>query len=93
MESAVEPALLGLVLDSSVLIAAERRNRPAAQVIEDVVEKIGAVPGHGIYCANKLPKPQPKSLERFKLGRAEISRARQAPATAAPTIVRWRPTI
>jgi predicted nucleic acid-binding protein len=60
----VEPALLGLVLDSSVLIAAERRKRTAAQVIEEVVAKIGAVPvilsaqtvaeiGHGIYRANK----------------------------------------
>ena len=59
----MEPAILGIVLDSSVLIAAERRKLTAAQVIEDVVQKVGAVPtilcamtvaevGHGIYRAN-----------------------------------------
>ena len=52
-----------LVLDSSVLIAAERRKQTPAQIIEDVVKKVGAVPiilssltvaeiGHGIYRAN-----------------------------------------
>ena len=55
-------ALLGLVLDSSVLIAAERRNLTAAQAIEDVQKAIAEVPvvlsavtvaeiGHGIYPA------------------------------------------
>src|SRR5438034_11034333 len=59
----MEPAILGLVLDSSVLIAAERRKQTSAQIIEDVVKKVGAVPiilssltvaeiGHGIYRAN-----------------------------------------
>jgi len=59
----MESALLGLVLDSSVLIAAERRKLTPAQVIEDVVKKVGTVPiilsaltvaeiGHGIYRAN-----------------------------------------
>jgi tRNA(fMet)-specific endonuclease VapC len=59
----MEPAILGIVLDSSILIAAERRKRTAAQVIEDVVQKVGAVPvilsaltvaevGHGICRAN-----------------------------------------
>src|SRR5438034_10732660 len=59
----MEPAILGLVLDSSVLIAAERRKLTRAQIIEDVVKKVGAVPiilssrtvaeiGHGIYRAN-----------------------------------------
>ena len=59
----MESATLGLVLDSSVLIAAERRKLTPAEVIEDVVEKIGTVPiilssltvaeiGHGIYRAN-----------------------------------------
>src|SRR5207247_5534585 len=59
----MEPAILGLVLDSSVLIAAERRKQTPAQIIEDVVKKVGAVPiilssltvaeiGHGIYRAN-----------------------------------------
>ena len=58
----MEPAILGLVLDSSVLIA-ERRKQTPAQIIEDVVKKVGAVPiilssltvaeiGHGIYRAN-----------------------------------------
>ena len=56
-------AILGLVLDSSVLIAAERRKLTPAQVIEDVVETVGTAPiilsaltvaeiGHGIYRAN-----------------------------------------
>ena len=60
----MEPAILGLVLDSSVLIAAERRKLTPAQIIEDVVRTAGAVPiilssltvaeiGHGIYRANK----------------------------------------
>jgi predicted nucleic acid-binding protein len=55
--------ILGLVLDSSTLIAAERRKLTAAQVIEDIVRRVGAVPvilspmtiaevGHGIYRAN-----------------------------------------
>src|SRR6266568_6040736 len=59
----MEPAILGLVLDSSVLIAAERRKQTPAQAIEDVVKTTGAVPiilsaltvaeiGHGIYRAN-----------------------------------------
>jgi predicted nucleic acid-binding protein len=59
----MEPALLGLVLDSSVLIAAERRNRTAAHAVESVLLAIGEVPivlsaisiaeiGHGIYRAN-----------------------------------------
>src|SRR2546422_3939319 len=59
----MEPAILGLVLDSSVLIAAERRRLTPAQVIEDVVKTVGTVPiilsaitvaeiGHGIYRAN-----------------------------------------
>ena len=40
----MESAILGIVLDSSVLIAAERRKLTAAQTIEDVVNKVGAVP-------------------------------------------------
>jgi predicted nucleic acid-binding protein len=59
----MEPTILGIVLDSSVPITAERRKRTAAQVIEDVVQRVGAVPvilsaltvaevGHGIYRAN-----------------------------------------
>ncbi len=59
----MESAILGVVLDSSVLIAAERRKLTAAQAIESVIERIGAVPialssvtiaeiGHGIYRAN-----------------------------------------
>jgi predicted nucleic acid-binding protein len=58
----MESALLGLVLDSSVLITAERRKLTPAQVIETVQEHIGEIPvvlcsltvaeiGHGIYRA------------------------------------------
>ncbi len=60
----MEPAILGIVLDSSVLIAAECSKLTPAQVIEDVVKKVGAVPvilsaltvaevGHGIDRANR----------------------------------------
>jgi len=59
----MESALLGLVLDSSVLIAAERRKLTADQVIETVLRRVGEIPivvcsltvaeiGHGIYRAN-----------------------------------------
>lgn len=60
----MESPILGLVLDSSVLIAAERRGLTAAQAIEDVQKMIGEAPvillsamtvaevGHGIYRAN-----------------------------------------
>lgn len=53
----------GIVLDSSVLVAADRRKLTAAEAIEDVQETIGQIPvvlsvvtiaefGHGIYRAN-----------------------------------------
>jgi predicted nucleic acid-binding protein len=59
----MESAILGLVLDSSVLIAAERRKLTAAQAIENVQRTIGESPvvlsavtvaeiGHGIHRAN-----------------------------------------
>jgi tRNA(fMet)-specific endonuclease VapC len=59
----MEPAVLGLVLDSSALIAAERRRLTAAETIESVHATIGELPivlsamtvaevGHGIYRAN-----------------------------------------
>ncbi len=57
------PTLVGLVLDSSVLIAAERRKLTAVEAIENVRKTIGELPvamssltvaeiGHGIYRAN-----------------------------------------
>jgi predicted nucleic acid-binding protein len=60
----MESTLLGLVLDSSVLIAAERRKLTPEQAIATVQQAIGEVPiilcpvtiaeiGHGIYRANK----------------------------------------
>jgi predicted nucleic acid-binding protein len=59
----MESALLGLVLDSCVLIAAERRKLTAVRVIEAVQKQVGEIPvvlcsltvaeiGHGIYRAN-----------------------------------------
>jgi tRNA(fMet)-specific endonuclease VapC len=59
----MEPAILGIVLDSSVLIAAERRNLRPDQAIERVRRAVGEIPivlsavtvaemGHGIYRAN-----------------------------------------
>ncbi len=59
----MESALLGLVLDSSVLIAAERRKLTSEQTIEAVRKTVGEVAvvlsaltvaeiGHGIYRGN-----------------------------------------
>jgi predicted nucleic acid-binding protein len=59
----MESTLLGLVLDSSVLIAAERRTFTPEQAIETVRKTAGEIPivlsaltvaeiGHGIYRAN-----------------------------------------
>jgi len=59
----MEPAVLGVVLDSSVLIAAERRKLTAAEAVESIQKRIGDVPlalsvvtiaevGQGIYRAN-----------------------------------------
>lgn len=57
------PAFLGIVLDSSVVIAAERRDLRPDQAIEGVQKAVGEIPivlsavsvaeiGHGIYRAN-----------------------------------------
>ena len=59
----MDATLLGVVLDSSVLIAAERRNLTPAQAVEDVQRNLGEVPivlcaltiteiGDGIYRAS-----------------------------------------
>jgi tRNA(fMet)-specific endonuclease VapC len=59
----MESSLLGLVLDSSILIAAERRKLTPDQAIEAVQQTVGEIPivlsaltvaeiGHGIYRAN-----------------------------------------
>jgi len=59
----MESSHLGLVLDSSILIAAERRNLTPDQAIETVRKTVGEIPiilssltvaeiGHGIYRAN-----------------------------------------
>jgi predicted nucleic acid-binding protein len=40
----MEPALLGIVLDSSILIAAERRKMTPDQAIETVQKTVGEVP-------------------------------------------------
>ena len=58
----MDATLLGVVLDSSVPIAAERRKLPPAQAVESVQRNVGEVPivlcaltiaeiGHGIYRA------------------------------------------
>jgi len=59
----MESSVLGLVLDASVLIAAERRKLRADEAIESVQKSVGEAPivlcaltiaeiGHGIYRAN-----------------------------------------
>ena len=61
----MEPAILGLVLDSSVLITSERLKMTAAETVENVQKTVGEVQvvlssvtiaevGHGIYRANTL---------------------------------------
>jgi tRNA(fMet)-specific endonuclease VapC len=68
----MESALLGIVLDSSILISAERRKMTPEQVIETVQKSVGEVPvvlssvtvaeiGHGIYRANT---PETRSHRR-----------------------------
>ena len=75
----MEPAILGLVLDSSVLIAAERRKQTPTQIIEDVAKTVGAVPiiiswltvaaiGHGIY-RMIFPLPGPCTTHSPRLPR------------------------
>ena len=69
----MEPALLGLVLDSSVLIAAERLKLTAEETIESVQRTIGELPivvsaltiaevGHGIYRAHTPEMRQRRRL-------------------------------
>jgi predicted nucleic acid-binding protein len=59
----MDPALLGIVVDSSVLIAAERKRLNAPEVLRSIREILGDVPivicaltvaelGHGIYRAD-----------------------------------------
>jgi predicted nucleic acid-binding protein len=65
----MESALLGVVLDSSVLVAAERKNHTTPEVIRSIRETIGDVPivicaltvaelGHGIYRADTPQRAQ-----------------------------------
>jgi len=65
----MESALLGLVLDSSVLVAAERKNLTTTEVIRSIRGAIADLPiaicsltiaelGHGIYRASKPGKAQ-----------------------------------
>ena len=65
----MEPAILGLVLDSSVLVAAERVKRTMRDTIEDVRAVVGDVPviicaltvaelAHGIHRANSPERRQ-----------------------------------
>jgi predicted nucleic acid-binding protein len=66
----MDSAILGLVLDSSVLIAAERRKLTAARAIETIQKTIGEAPlvlsavtvaeiGHGIYRASQYTRNAP----------------------------------
>src|SRR5438309_3804737 len=59
----MDSTLLGVVLDSSVLIAAERRKLTPAQAVESIQQIVGELPfvlcalsvaeiGHGIYRSN-----------------------------------------
>src|SRR5580704_6761950 len=63
----MDPSLLGIVVDSSVLIAAERKRLTATEVIRSIREILGDVPiamcpltiaelGHGIHRADTLER-------------------------------------
>jgi tRNA(fMet)-specific endonuclease VapC len=65
----MEPAILGVVLDSSVLVAAQRARLTTPAVIDSIRASIGDVPvvisaltvaelGHGIYRANSRERSQ-----------------------------------
>jgi tRNA(fMet)-specific endonuclease VapC len=65
----MEPAVLGVVLDSSVLIAAERKKLTTPEVVRSIRQNIGEVPivicaltvaelGHGIYRADSPERAQ-----------------------------------
>jgi predicted nucleic acid-binding protein len=75
----MESALLGVVLDSSVLVAAERKNATTPEVIRSIRQTIGDVPivicaltvaelGHGIYRADTPQRAQQRRqfLEELK---------------------------
>jgi tRNA(fMet)-specific endonuclease VapC len=75
----MESVLLGVVLDSSVLVAAERKNQTTPEVIRSLRETIGDVPvvicaltvaelGHGIYRADTPQRAQQRRqfLEELK---------------------------
>lgn len=75
----MESALLGVVLDSSVLVAADRKNLTTPEVIRSIRETIGDVPivicaltvaelGHGIYRADTPQRAQQRRqfLEELK---------------------------
>ena len=65
----MEPTLLGLVLDSSVLITAERAKLTTTEAVKNVRTSVGNVPivicalsvaelGHGIYRADSPARSQ-----------------------------------
>jgi tRNA(fMet)-specific endonuclease VapC len=65
----MEPAILGLVLDSSILVAAERARVTTTEVIKSICASVGEVPivicaltvaelAHGIYRANSPERSQ-----------------------------------
>jgi predicted nucleic acid-binding protein len=71
----MESALLGIVLDSSILIAAERRSLSAEEAVESVQKIIGEIPivlcsltvaeiGHGIY---RAATPESRTRRRMFL--------------------------
>jgi predicted nucleic acid-binding protein len=75
----MDATLLGIVLDSSVLIAAERRKLTPAQAVESVQHNVGEVPivpcaltiaeiGHGIYRAvtEEVRSRRPAFLDELK---------------------------
>ena len=83
----MESALLGLVLDSSVLVAAERKKLTTSEAIKKVREAAGEVSivicsmtvaelGHGIYRADtpERSRPRKESLFRWPISLSELAR-------------------
>ena len=99
----MEPTLLGLVLDSSVLIAAERAKLTTTEAVKNVRASVGDVPivicalsvaelGHGIYRADSPSRSRQRRqfLDELK-AQIPIHPVTQATAKSSPGSVASKP--
>ena len=66
----MEASLLGIVLDSSVLIAAERRNLKPDQVIENIARR-GRSSDHDLRAHRRAGRARHLSREHVRVARSE----------------------